>query len=268
MNAYITLLSSGAYVEGVYALSRALMAVGAKFPLYCVLSQSIDETLQKELEGNGISCIRLMRPSVDQVNQEGSTFSHWSYTFDKLQIWNLVQFKKIVFLDSDMLILQNLDHLFDCLPFSAVPAGYSSCLKEDWLNLNSGLIVIQPDLQVEKELLDLAPIVIQEFKDKGQAIGDQDVIKRYCSGWSKNTELHLDEGYNLFADHLTHYIRKWGYSWSGKSGKPISVVHFIGKMKPWMKKSFRNWCWIIKTSIINPYYMVAYLKYMSYIRKR
>ena len=266
MKAYVTLLSSETYLKGVLALDRALKAENAMFPLYCVLSESINSDIQKELEKAGIPCLRLTRSSVDAVNQDGDFFSHWSYTFDKLQIWGLTQFEKIVFLDSDMLILRNIDHLFECLPFSAVPAGYSSCLREDWLYLNSGLMVIEPDLKVEKELLDLAPGVIKEFRDNGQTVGDQDVIKRYCVGWNKKPELHLDEGYNLFADYLTYYIRKWGYAWDSKSGKPISVVHFIGKRKPWMKKSLRNWLWIIKTTILNPYYLKAYLKYMSYLR--
>lgn len=266
MRAFVTLLSNEAYLTGVIALKRALTAVETRYPFYCILSKSVDSNLQRALEDEGIPCIRLSQTSVGELNQDGEQFSHWSFTFDKLQIWGLTQFEKIIFLDSDMLILRNIDGLFDCKPFSAVPAGYSSCLREDWLYLNSGLMVIEPDKQVEKKMLSLAPGVIREFRDKGLAVGDQDVIKRYCVGWNKQTELHLDEGYNLFADYLTYYIKKWGYSWSGKSGKPIYVVHFIGKNKPWMKKSLRNWLWIIKTTIANPYYLKAYLKYMSYLR--
>lgn len=266
MRAFVTLLSNDSYLKGVVALKRALHAVSSKYPLFCVLSTSVDNGCKKCLEEQGIQCIRLNQSSVDLPNQDGDNFSHWSYTFDKLQIWGLQQFEKIVFLDSDMLILRNIDGLFDCKPFSAVPAGYSSCLREDWLYLNSGLMVIEPDVEVLNSLLLMAPKVIQEFRERGDSVGDQDVIKRFCVDWNKKTELHLDEGYNLFADYLTYYIKEWGYSWSGKNGKPIYVVHFIGKMKPWMKKSFRNWCWIIKTSIVNPYYLKAYRKYLSYIR--
>ena len=266
MRAFVTLLSNEAYLQGVIALKRALTAVGTRYPFYCVLSMSVDENLQRIIETEGIPCIRLSQASVEELNQDGEQFSHWSFTFDKLQIWGLTQFERIIFLDSDMLILRNIDELFDCPPFSAVPAGYSSCLREDWLYLNSGLMVIKPDVMVEEEMLSLAPGVIKEFREKGLSVGDQDVIKRYCIGWNKQTELHLDEGYNLFADYLTYYIKKWGYSWSGGNGKPISVVHFIGKKKPWMKKNLRNWLWIIKTTISNPYYLKAYMKYLSYLR--
>ena len=209
MRAFVTLLSNEAYLQGVIALKRALTAVGTRYQFYCVLSMSVDENLQRTIEDEDIPCIRLSQTSVEELNQDGEQFSHWSFTFDKLQIWGLAQFERIIFLDSDMLILRNIDELFDCPPFSAVPAGYSSCLREDWLYLNSGLMVIKPDVMVEKEMLSLAPGVIKEFREKGLSVGDQDVIKRYCVGWNKQTELHLDEGYNLFADYLTTFHREY-----------------------------------------------------------
>lgn len=267
MKAFVTLLSNESYLKGVIALNRALKEVGSIYPLYCMLSASVKRELVKCLEIEGIPYIFLAQTHFTDNNElkEGN-FSHWSNTFDKLQMWGLTQFEKIVFLDSDMLILRNLDSLFDKKPFSAVPAGYSSCLREDWLYLNSGLMVVEPNEKVLQNMLQLAPQVIREFRERNEFVGDQDVIKRYCTNWKEDKELHLDEGYNLFADYLTYYIRKWGYSWNGEKGKPIYVVHFIGKKKPWMKKTLRNWCWIIKTCIINPYYAIAYHKYSNLLK--
>ena len=115
MRAFVTLLSNDSYLKGVIALKRALQAVSSKYPLFCVLSISVDEYCQNLLEEQGVSCIRLNQSSVDFPDQAGDYFSHWSYTFDKLQIWGLMQFEKIVFLDSDMLILRNIDELFDVI---------------------------------------------------------------------------------------------------------------------------------------------------------
>ena len=268
MRAYVTLLSSEKYLEGVIVLNKSLKNVGSRYPLYCVLSVSIDDIIRKHLEREGIPTIQLDKTAIqDGVDQGTGHFSHWSFTFDKLLIWGLTQFEKIVYLDSDMLILGNVDSLFEKQPFSAVAAGYQYCLKEDWLYLNSGLLVIEPDKEIENKMLELAPVVIKEFRAKGQMVGDQDVIKRYCEGWNKFPELHLDEGYNMFADYLYAYIKRLGYSFHKQKGKPIYVVHFIGKLKPWMKKSLRNWCWLIKTFIRNPYYYVAYRKYQSYLKE-
>lgn len=267
MRAFVTLLSNESYLKGVIALNRALKEVASVYPLYCMLSASVKGEVVKSLEAEKIASIYLPQSHLTEDGglKEGN-FSHWSYTFDKLQMWGLTQFEKIIFLDSDMLILRNIDSLFDEQPFAAVAAGYSSCLREDWLNLNSGLLVVEPSEAVLQDMMDLAPKVIREFIARNEFVGDQDVIKRYCAGWNKKPELHLNEGYNLFADYLTYYIRKWGYSWSGKNEKPIYVVHFIGKKKPWMKKNLRNWCWLIKTCLVNPYYFVAYRKYLSYLK--
>jgi alpha-N-acetylglucosamine transferase len=42
-------------------------------------------------------------------------------TFSKLYVWNLIQFQKVVFLDADILVLQNVDELMQQEELSAVP---------------------------------------------------------------------------------------------------------------------------------------------------
>lgn len=265
MRAYVTLLSSRFYFEGVLVLSRSLKAVQARYPFYCVLSVSVEDDVQKKLENEGINCIRLSHMAVDgNVNPEGLSFSHWNFTFDKLQIWGLTQFEKIVFLDSDMLIVRNIDRLFEYEPFSAVVAGSLYPGNEHWTELNSGIMVIVPDENVKQNLMSLIKIEIEAGKRENRLIGDQDVIKRYLPEWKYQQHLHLDQGYNVFADFLTYYIRHAGYSLD-RTGKDIYVIHFIGKAKPWKKKTFREYLWLLKISISNPYYWIAYSMYRKFL---
>ncbi len=269
MKAYVTLLSNSAYLKGVLVLYRSLKAVQAQYPLYCVLSVSVEDKVQKELEQEGICCIRLAHAAVDgNINPEGLGFSHWNFTFDKLLIWGLTQFEKIVFLDSDMLIVRNIDELFEREPFSAVCADSSYPGNEGWAGgLNSGLMVIEPNIETEKQLLQCVKPVVEESQKQKRLVGDQDVVKYFISDFGQRVSLHLDEGYNIFADHLTYYIRHLEYSLSNKTGKPIYVVHFIGKAKPWMKKTLRQYVWLLKMCLGNPYYVAAYCKYMKFLRK-
>lgn len=269
MKAYVTLLSNKSYLEGVLVLYRSLKAVQARYPLYCVLSVSVEDEVQKELEQEGIGCIRLAHAAVNgNINPEGQGFSHWNFTFDKLQIWGLTQFEKIVFLDSDMLIIRNVDGLFEREPFSAVCADSSYPGNEGWAGgLNSGLMVIEPDKETEKQLLLCIKPVVEENQKQNRLVGDQDVVKFFISDFGQRSSLHLDEGYNIFADHLTYYIRHLGYSLGNKTRKPIYVVHFIGKAKPWMKKTLRQYVWLLKMCLGNPYYVAAYRKYMKFLRK-
>lgn len=262
--AYITLLSNSRYLMGVIGLFRSLQRVHSEYPLYCLISKNAESGLCEILENTGIRFIVLEDSTVSDtsgLNLNG--YGHWSNTFDKLRIWGLTQFEKLVFLDADMIVRNNLDHLFDCKPFSAAVAGGKLF---GWTKLNSGLMVIEPDPEVEKELIRLTPIVIEEFSKEGRSVGDQDVIQRYCSNWEYEPELHLDESYNMVADWIKIYVSKFEYSWENNS-KPINVVHFIGHTKPWTPKTMREKIWMLKTIIRNPYYLLAFMDFQSLTKK-
>ncbi len=38
---------------------------------------------------------------------------NWKQAFSKLQMWSLVDYEKIVFMDADKLVFKNIDHLFE-----------------------------------------------------------------------------------------------------------------------------------------------------------
>lgn len=266
--AYITLLSSKNYLNGVIVLHRSLGNTGAKYPLYCVLSTSVDNETEQKLVNEGIKCIRLNCVAVENdANADGGALSYWNYTFDKLLVWGLTQFEKIVFLDSDMMVVRNIDSLFECEPFSAVDADSWYPGNENWRGyLNSGIMVIKPDVEVQNTLLQLVDKVVEEGRKRNMAVGDQDVIKCYLAEWNKHTSLHLDQGYNLFADHLTYYMRHLGYDLDGEKGKPVFVVHFVGRWKPWMNNSLKDWLCLLKKCMKNPGYYRIYKMFLRYLK--
>lgn len=51
MKAYVTLLSNKGYLPGVIALQGALRQLEAAYPLYCMLSVSIDKETEEILWG-------------------------------------------------------------------------------------------------------------------------------------------------------------------------------------------------------------------------
>ena len=267
MNAYVTLLSSEQYLDGVIILNQSLRFVKSEYPLFCALSENISVQVANFLNGVGIRTVRLKQSLIVESLQNTSTFRHWNYTFDKLLIWGLKEFDKIVFVDADMLVLRNIDSLFHVPAFSAVCAGKSFHGNEKWNELNSGLMVIEPNIDVEAELIRKLDEVLQDRGSLINGIGDQDIIHRYMPKWPDYPELHLDEGYNVFADFLTYYILRLHYSFKKDSPKPIYVVHFIGKLKPWMKTSFRNKLWLASMFIRNPYYFIPYFRCKTLLKK-
>lgn len=273
MNAYVTLLSSIDYLEGVIALNKSLSRVKAKYPLYCVLSKDVDLSIIEILSDKNINYILLDEKVYcgevsSNTKRETWDFSNWNFTFDKLCIWGLTQFEKIVFLDSDMIVVRNIDHLFDCKSFTASLAGVKYPTNHNISILNSGLMVVIPDKCVKKKMLMIADKMIPEMQSKNLPLGDQDIINAYFPEWFRHKDLILDDGYNLYAHYLQYYLRHENYSFKKKNKyKPIYVVHFVGKEKPWMIKGFKKYMSMCKRMFPNFYYMIACLYYKLYFNR-
>ena len=242
MKAYITLLSTMDYLPGVITLAESLRQVKSSPPLIIGLSAAIPADAQASLESRALRVLRL--PSDSPLPpMPGQANHHWTNTFDNIHFFSLMQFTKLVYLDSDMIVLDNIDDLFDKPHMSAGAAG--RLVHADWTRLNSGLMVIEPEDGLSLRIAKMLEPAMQRAAAVGNAaIGDQDLINEFYKDWPTQTNLHLDDGYNLFHDYTDIYIKNHGYGLA-KTGqpldtaglKPIHVLHFAGPLKPWTKRA-------------------------------
>lgn len=275
MKVYLTLLSNRSYLEGVLVLNNSLKRTGAKYPLYCMLSLDVDTDVCEVLNKSGIECIRLQKKVLEgevssNTKQLGWDYSNWNYTFDKIMMWSLSQFEKVVFLDSDMLVVKNIDHLFECPSFTASLAGVMYPGNKGISILNSGLIVFVPNPSIVKEMLSIAQIMIPQMQRENKPLGDQDIINAFFPDWYNHKELILDDGYNLYAHYLQYYCRYERYAVDASAKNKIYVIHFVGKEKPWMINSPLRFLKMCCRMFPNIYYIVAcwkYLRMLSSIQK-
>ena len=75
--------------------------------------------------------------------------------YSKLLMWNMVHYHKIVYLDSDLLVLSSIDDLFDRPQLSAVP----DTLPPD--KFNSGLMVLQPSRATFRDMVSKVRLRVQ-----------------------------------------------------------------------------------------------------------
>jgi glycogenin glucosyltransferase len=255
MKAYITLLSTTDYLAGVIVLHDSVVRTKTSYPFWVALSSAIPLSVDGELKARGMKVIRLSEPvTIPAIFSENS--GHWRNTFDKLQLFGLTDFIKLVYLDSDMIVMHNIDELFEQKHMSAVAAGQLE--HPDWTRLNSGLMVIEPEEGLPEKIVSMMPSAVEEVTALGSdKIGDQDVVNAYYSDWPNRKDLHLDDAYNIFYTDLDAYIDKHGYQLAaaGESvSRPVRVLHYVGPLKPWMKwanakhlisklrkKSFSSW---------------------------
>lgn len=229
--AFITICTDDKYLPGVIALSRSLKQTATSHPLYVLtttngMSTNGNNTLRSE--GISVLTASAIVPSryIHELNVRNGS-PNWDNTFFKLRIFGLTQFDTLVYLDSDMIVLNNIDHLFDKPHMSAVAAGHH--FNPSWIQLNSGLMVITPDKSLESRLLALITEKPDDSMLNYSGIGDQDLINHYFKDWPEQANLHLPETYNQFISLIPEYLRK-GYLGSLDD---IHVVHFVGKTKPW-----------------------------------
>lgn len=220
---YVTLLSTSSYLQGVIMLNWSLRQVGSKYPLFVLCSDKIDKYCLQQLERDGLNyliCSNHITCDVSKINLDYG-YAHWNYTFDKLYIWSLTQFSKVVYLDTDMQVVRNIDFLFDKPHMSAVCADQWNEPGQN--KLNSGLIVIEPNIKEMNGMIDLW----QSGAINLAHVGDQDIIRAYYNDWNNDDSLSLDFGLNVFYSEVSAgVIREENVS-------PVSVIHYVGRRKPW-----------------------------------
>lgn len=224
---YITVLSTEKYLEGALVLAESLKKTGTKYPLSILITDDISKDVEETLKKFDFKIIRKSKISIPEsikIKNEHGSFSHWTNTFDKLLLFELTEFDKLVYLDSDMYVRKNIDELFEKKNMSAtIDRRYGPIFSEDWVKLTSGLMVIEPKKNVINRFMEL----ISSIEDKRVQIGDQDILQEYDLNWCLKEELHLDVKYNMFFPHTDYFTHYCNYSLDD-----ICVIHFIYTQKP------------------------------------
>ncbi|XP_051151021.1 UDP-glucuronate:xylan alpha-glucuronosyltransferase 2-like isoform X2 [Andrographis paniculata] len=131
--AYATVLhSTEAYVCGAIVLAQSLRQTGTRRDLVLLLDAAISEPKRVALSRAGwkIRLIKRIR------NPKAEKKSYNEYNYSKFRLWQLTDYDKVVFIDSDIVVLRSLDGLFDFPQMSATG-------NDGWI-FNSGVMVIEP----------------------------------------------------------------------------------------------------------------------------
>lgn len=225
--AYVSVLTTESYLIGILGVAQCLKNVKSKYPFYVLITDNISTKIESFLNKNEINTIRkksIEIPAVIKEKNNKGVFSHWTYTFDKLSIFELTQFDKIVYLDSDIYIRKNIDLLFEKEHMATTPNRKFGPNITPPPELISGLLVIEP----QKGLLTSFIEILSTIADKRESVGDQDILQEYYTDWKNQSHLHLDLKYNCFFTYLDYYTTHCNYKLDD-----IYVFHFLLGRKPW-----------------------------------
>lgn len=213
--AYALLASSPNFLLGARVVRQSLLDAGATYPMLLLHTGTVleDPISRSELlsEGWMLQHVdRLQNPFNDNGEKQREVFS-------KLYIWNLTEFERVVYLDSDMLV-QGVsfpeEELFQCGDFCA-----ASSLRETEGRFNSGVMVVTPGSGIFQDMIK------NSFSYKSYNGGDQGFLNDYIPMWcaiKDDAEKVANEKHAWASLALP---MRWGATPSeGSSGKSLPLL--------------------------------------------
>ncbi|GBG93423.1 hypothetical protein CBR_g69680, partial [Chara braunii] len=263
--AYATLIGSVELVHAALVLAQSLRSTGTPHHLVLMVDSSGDlqikgpgrrrRKLSRE-EKRQRELLKLLRAHYDEVRAIKSVENPYDVDgFNKINAWLLTEYAKVVYIDVDTLVLDNIDELFGRPELTAAPDVYFGT------RFNSGLMVIEPSNATYLSL------VTSIHKIPSYNRGDQGFLNGFFDGWFEmsikhrlpfrfNAVLFFPEHYHppgwYDVNHAAEYLhlgreRAEGGGRGDEGGKgtvgregvggseaPIRVVHFANPwFKPW-----------------------------------
>lgn len=113
-SAWITLLATKNYIEAVIILARSLKTVKSNYPLLVMVLEDIYDFSAPFLAKESNIIIEKIKPlSYSQAALKGQKYKYLSYIASKLCCFQFKTYDKLIYLDADSIILQNIDDLFN-----------------------------------------------------------------------------------------------------------------------------------------------------------
>ncbi|KAI4243706.1 MAG: hypothetical protein L6R40_003319 [Gallowayella cf. fulva] len=132
--AWVTLLTRSSYLPGVVTLAHSLATHQTAYPLIVLVTPSLPESslqaLELESKHNPLLIIHPIEPLLPPSSQRSaSVASRFEDTWTKLRAFELTTQSTCVFLDADLTVYKNMDHVFE----TNLPAN-------DWIAANHACV--------------------------------------------------------------------------------------------------------------------------------
>lgn len=229
-NAFVTLVTNADYIMGATALAHSLHRTNTTADLVVLHTGAVAQDALAGLKALGCRIIPVEHlPLSDGFNERHARknlhgaapftkgrkpdFHTPLDNFCKLRLWQLTEYRTVVFLDADVVVLKNIDKLFDYPEFSAAPNVYESLA--DFHRLNSGVFVAKPSNETFERML-----VALDQPDAFWRRTDQTFLESFFPNW---------HGLPVFMNMLQYVWFNMPTLWDWKD---ISILHYQYE-KPW-----------------------------------
>lgn len=211
--AYATVLhSADAYVCGAIVLAQSIRQSGSTRDLVALVdAENVGAEHRAALATAGWQ----VRPAPRIRNPRAArdTYNEWNYS--KFRLWQLTDYDKVVFLDADLLVLRDMDFLFE-------EASELSATVNNGVRFNSGVMVLEP-CNCTFELLMSGIHDIDSYNG-----GDQGYLNEVFTWWHR-----LPRRANFLKYVWDEEVRATQARVLSAEPAEVHAVHYLG-IKPWL----------------------------------
>ncbi|KAJ9682465.1 hypothetical protein PVL29_018395 [Vitis rotundifolia] len=226
--AYVTLLYGDEFLLGVRVLGKSIRDTGSTKDMVVLVSDGVSDYAKKLLQADGwiVELISLLA-NPNQVRPK----RFWG-VYTKLKIFNMTNYRKVVYLDADTIVVKSIEDLFKCGKFCAN-------LKHSE-RLNSGVMVVEPSETVFNDMMSKVKTL------PSYTGGDQGFLNSYYTGFASahvfDPDLSPEERNARPVPEMerlsTLYNADVGlYMLANKwmvDEEKLRVIHYtLGPLKPW-----------------------------------
>ncbi|ESR32538.1 hypothetical protein CICLE_v10006683mg [Citrus x clementina] len=243
--AYVTFLAgNGDYVKGVVGLVKGLRKAKSAYPLVVAVLPDVPADHREILVSQGC-IVREIQPVYPPENQTQFAMAYYVINYSKLRIWEFVEYAKMIYLDGDIQVFENIDHLFE-LPNGYLYAAMDCFCEKTWSNspqykigycqqcpekvkwpasmgspppkyFNAGMFVYEPNLLTYSHLFETLKVT------PPSSFAEQDFLNNFF----RNIYKPISHTYNFVLAML------WRHPEHVETEK-VKVVHYCASgSKPW-----------------------------------
>lgn len=214
-NAYISYTCSDSFVPGVIALYNSLRESNCNNDFLVMVTDDVSAEARQTLSSKNLQVVEVDKVYYNGkykdkiLDRYGKKDESWKM-FTKLNIWKQTNYNKLIYLDADTIVLNNIDELFDVDELGAVLGGSQGL---NYIGIEAGVLVINPNLDTYNRLVEALESDVYDIK-----MSDQSFLNDYFTRIESIN--HIPEVYNRL------YKRN-----SNPTG--AKVFHFNSN-KPWI----------------------------------
>ncbi|CAM0149037.1 unnamed protein product [Urochloa decumbens] len=177
--AYVTFLAGdGEKWKVVVELAERLREVGSAYQLVVAVLPDVPESRRRILVSHGCVVREIQPVHPPDENQAHLAMDDYVTNYSKLRIWEFVEYERMVYLDADIQVLENIDELFelDKGHFYAIVDGfcdgtwshtpqYKAGYSQQQF-FNARMFVHEPSMATAKALLDTLRVTPPTFSEQ------------------------------------------------------------------------------------------------------